>query len=135
MAINTGVGVSVVGIVVCPPCPPRPEGWPADGVCSKAQLMAINAAIGRRKASTPESTTPDVYNPSRLFYNELRVAPKSTLSSRRRAPESKSKSRAYDTVVFETFDEPAMYVGIQAVLSLYASGRTTRNVMDSGDGF
>ena len=27
-----------------------------------------------------------------------------------------------------------MYVGIQAVLSLYASGRTTRIVIDSGDG-
>merc|ERR1712136_680265 len=29
---------------------------------------------------------------------------------------------------------PAMYVAIQAVLSLYASGRTTGIVMDSGDG-
>ena len=37
-------------------------------------------------------------------------------------------------IMFETFDVPAMYVAIQAVLSLYASGRTTGNVMDSGDG-
>merc|ERR1712079_290691 len=29
---------------------------------------------------------------------------------------------------------PAMYVAIQAVLSMYASGRTTGIVMDSGDG-
>jgi len=36
--------------------------------------------------------------------------------------------------MFETFNVPAMYVGIQAVLSLYASGRTTGIVMDSGDG-
>lgn len=36
--------------------------------------------------------------------------------------------------MFETFNSPAMYVGIQAVLSLYASGRTTGIVMDSGDG-
>merc|ERR1712206_11113 len=34
----------------------------------------------------------------------------------------------------ETFNVPAMYVAIQAVLSLYASGRTTGIVMDSGDG-
>merc|ERR1712107_961741 len=36
--------------------------------------------------------------------------------------------------MFETFSVPAMYVAIQAVLSLYASGRTTGIVMDSGDG-
>jgi len=35
---------------------------------------------------------------------------------------------------FETFNVPAMYVQIQAVLSLYASGRTTGCVFDSGDG-
>ncbi|CAH1957019.1 unnamed protein product [Acanthoscelides obtectus] len=37
-------------------------------------------------------------------------------------------------IMFETFNCPAMYVAIQAVLSLYASGRTTGIVMDSGDG-
>lgn len=34
----------------------------------------------------------------------------------------------------ETFRVPAMYVAIQAVLSLYASGRTTGVVLDIGDG-
>jgi hypothetical protein len=37
-------------------------------------------------------------------------------------------------LMFETFNVPAFYVGIQAVLSLYASGRTTGIVCDSGDG-
>jgi len=36
--------------------------------------------------------------------------------------------------MFETFSCPGMYIAIQAVLSLYASGRTTGIVMDSGDG-
>jgi actin-related protein len=38
------------------------------------------------------------------------------------------------TIMFETFRVPALFVQIQAVLSLYASGRTTGIVMDSGDG-
>merc|ERR1711937_1122672 len=37
-------------------------------------------------------------------------------------------------IMFETFNMPAMYVAIQAVLSLYASGSTTGIVLDSGDG-
>jgi len=37
-------------------------------------------------------------------------------------------------IFFETFSVPAFYVQIQAVLSLYASGRTTGIVLDSGDG-
>jgi actin-related protein len=37
-------------------------------------------------------------------------------------------------ICFETFNSPAFYVAIQAVLSLYASGRTTGIVFDSGDG-
>jgi len=37
-------------------------------------------------------------------------------------------------VMFEEFQVPALYVSIQAVLSLYASGRTTGIVLDIGDG-
>ncbi|XP_064423835.1 actin isoform X2 [Latimeria chalumnae] len=37
-------------------------------------------------------------------------------------------------IMFENFKVPAMYVAVQAVLALYASGRTTGMVMDSGDG-
>ncbi|XP_065266676.1 actin-related protein T3 isoform X2 [Emys orbicularis] len=37
-------------------------------------------------------------------------------------------------ILFERFEVPALYVAIQAVLALYASGLTTGCVMDSGDG-
>lgn len=37
-------------------------------------------------------------------------------------------------IFFEQFQVPAFYVSIQAVLALYASGRTTGLVFDSGDG-
>jgi actin-related protein len=36
--------------------------------------------------------------------------------------------------MFETFNVPAMYVAIQPTLSLYASGRITGLVFESGDG-
>lgn len=37
-------------------------------------------------------------------------------------------------ILFETFNVPALFMSMQAVLSLYASGRTTGVVLDSGDG-
>ena len=37
-------------------------------------------------------------------------------------------------IFFEGFNVPAMYFSVQAVLSLYASGRTTGVVLDCGDG-
>eukprot|EP00842_Homolaphlyctis_polyrhiza_P001598 jgi/Hompol1/2439/HPOL_002944-RA len=37
-------------------------------------------------------------------------------------------------IFFETFNAPAMFISIQAVLALYSSGRTTGVVLDSGDG-
>lgn len=37
-------------------------------------------------------------------------------------------------IFFETFNVPALFTSIQAVLSLYASGRTTGIVLDAGDG-
>ena len=36
-------------------------------------------------------------------------------------------------IIFETFDVPAYYLAISAVLSLYASGRTTGIALDMGD--
>lgn len=37
-------------------------------------------------------------------------------------------------IMFESFEVPKYYVGIQAVLSLYSSGKTTGLVLDAGDG-
>ncbi|CAG2165821.1 unnamed protein product [Oppiella nova] len=37
-------------------------------------------------------------------------------------------------IFFETFNVPALFISMQAVLSLYATGRTTGVVLDSGDG-
>ncbi|KAJ7934461.1 beta-actin [Mycena leptocephala] len=54
------------------------------------------------------------------FYNKHRVAP---------------EEHSMTQIMFETFNVPAFYVSIQAVLSLYASGRATGIVLDSDDSF
>jgi actin-related protein len=70
------------------------------------------------------------------FYNELRVTPSEVqgvlVTEAPRNP--KANRERMLTAMFETFEVKNMYVAIQAVMSLYANGRSTGLVVDSGDG-
>jgi len=70
------------------------------------------------------------------FYNELRCAPEEAngvvLTEAPLNPKANREKMV--TIMFETFQVKNVYVALQAVMSLYAAGRTTGLVCDSGDG-
>ena len=69
------------------------------------------------------------------FYTDLRIDPSEFPVLLTEAPLNPRLNREKMTeIMFETFNVPAMYIATQAVLSLYASGRTTGCVIDIGDG-
>ena len=70
-----------------------------------------------------------------LFDNELRVSPSEYKIMLSEPPKNKKDSRENMVkIMMEGFMVPKLYVSIQAVLSLFASGKTTGTVVDSGDG-
>ena len=70
-----------------------------------------------------------------IFWKKLRVTPEEHLVLLKEIPMNPKANREKMTeIMLETFNTLIVNVGIQAVLSLYASGRTTGIVMDSGDG-
>jgi actin-related protein len=66
------------------------------------------------------------------FYNELSAYPADHPVLLTEPPLNPKANRERMTqIMFDTFNVPAFYVGITAVLSLYASGRTTGIVLES----
>ncbi|XP_071810240.1 actin-2-like [Asterias amurensis] len=69
------------------------------------------------------------------FYNDLCVAPEEhAVLLTEIALNPKPNREKMTEIMFETFNVPAMYLGTQAALSLYASGRKTGIVFESGGG-
>ncbi|RTG89572.1 actin beta/gamma 1 [Schistosoma bovis] len=68
------------------------------------------------------------------FYNGLRVATEEHSLFLPEASLNPNANREMTWIMFETFTTPAVYVAIQAMLFLYASGRTTGIVLDLCEG-
>jgi len=70
-----------------------------------------------------------------IYEEELKTASEEHPVLLTEAPLNPRNNReAAAQMFFETFNVPALFASIQAVLSLYSSGRTTGIVLDSGDG-
>ncbi|KVH92045.1 actin-66-like isoform X2 [Cynara cardunculus var. scolymus] len=71
----------------------------------------------------------------RTFYDELRVDPKQHPVLLTEPPlNPKADREKMAELMFETFKVPAMYIALQAGLSMFAGGRTTGIAVHSGDG-
>jgi hypothetical protein len=69
------------------------------------------------------------------LYDQLRCMPEEHPLLITEAPMNPFKTREkMAEIFFEHFNVPAFYVAVQAVMALYASGRTTGIVLDAGDG-
>lgn len=69
------------------------------------------------------------------FYDALKVPPEEHPVLMTDPPLNPREGREkMTTMLFETFNVPAMYIAVQAVIGLYASGRTTGCVLDLGHG-
>lgn len=69
------------------------------------------------------------------FCNELKIQPEEHNVILTEVPlNNKSNREKTAQLMFETFNVPGMYLSVQAVLSLYATGKTTGVMMDIGHG-
>ena len=149
--IDTGSGVIKAGFsgdatpcAVCPSIVGRPrhrsvmvgmntkDYFVGDQVNSMRGVLSLNYPIENGIVNNWDDME-KIWN--HTMYDLLRIAPEEHPVLLTEAPLNPKTNREKTIeIMFEKFNVPSTYISIQAILSLYASGRTTGLVLDSGDG-
>ncbi|CAG8550337.1 2549_t:CDS:2 [Cetraspora pellucida] len=122
-------------------CMGQKNSYVGDEVQSKRGLLTLTYPIERGIVTNWDDMETIWHH---TFY-ELRVAPEEHPvllteapldheSSEHNKKNHKINREKMTQIIFETFNVPAFYVAIQAVLSSYSSGHTNGIVLESGDG-
>ncbi|KAL8058608.1 hypothetical protein ABFX02_03G030300 [Erythranthe guttata] len=123
---------TVIGYPRHPILTGRKDFYVGDAAQSKCDILKLKYPIERGVVNNWDDMEKIWHH---TFYNELRVEPAEhpvLLTEISNNPLLKREKMT--EIMFETFNVPAMYVPIQAVLSVCATGRTTGLVIDCGDG-
>ncbi|XP_048337904.1 actin, clone 302-like [Sphaerodactylus townsendi] len=109
----------------------RKDSYVGDEAQSKRDVLALRYPIEHGMVTN----WADMEKVWQHIYNELGVDPKERPVLLTEIPLNPKANREKMTqIMFETFNTPALFVAMQAVLSLYGAGRVTGIAMDSGDG-
>ncbi|XP_063726779.1 actin, clone 302-like [Symsagittifera roscoffensis] len=126
-------------IVGQPKFDPKLFGWEhkdtyvGDEAQAKREILGNNRKTLERGILTNWNDMEKIWR--HTLFNELRIDPEDypvLLTETSLNP--KSHRERMTQIMFEKFGVPAIYVAVQAVLSLYAAGRLTGLVLDIGDG-
>ena len=106
------------------------ERYVGDEAIAKLENMDFNAPIKRGEVADWEKFETLMHH---LFYSEMKVVPEEISILISESPKASKENRSkLSELLFETFNVQKIHVGNSAMLGLYAYGKTTGLLVDSG---